>query len=191
MKINWQAMAVGVALLAAPAAAQEVNADNGAGINLGETIIDGRSVGDEYVKETFGDWAHRCVTTAEGDDPCNGYQLLLDTDGNSVAEFSIIPLASGGEAAAGGTIITPLETLLTRQITLQIDSGAARRYPFTFCTRTGCVARVGFTAGDVEAMKRGAKATVTIVPAGAPDTPVPLNLSLSGFTAAYDALAAR
>ena len=178
-------------MLAFPALAQEQTTDNGAGLNLGEEVVEGRTVGEEYIKEEFGDWAHRCVTTAEGNDPCNSYQLLLDSDGNSVAEISIIPLANGGQAAAGGTIITPLETLLTRQITLQIDNGAGRRYPFTFCARGGCVSRVGFTADDIEAMKRGAAATITIVPAGSPDTPVALPVSLTGVTAAYDALAPR
>ncbi|MEL6689965.1 MAG: invasion associated locus B family protein [Pseudomonadota bacterium] len=177
--------------LATPLLAQEATSDNGAGLNLGEQIVDGRTVGEEYVKEEFGDWAHRCVTTEDGNDPCNSYQLLFDQSGNSVAEISLIPLAAGGQAVAGGTIITPLETLLTRQITLQIDEGAGRRYPFTFCSRGGCVARVGFTADDINAMKRGANATLTIVPAGSPDNPVSLAVSLSGFTAAFDALEPR
>lgn len=173
-------------------AAQESDGGTAAeGLSMGETIVDGRTVGQEYVGDTYGDWAHRCVATADGDDPCNAYQLLLDSDGNSVAEISLIPLANGGQAVAGGTIVTPLETLLMQQITLQIDAGAARRYPFSFCTRQGCIARVGFTQDDIDAMKRGAEATMTIVAAGAPDEPVALNVSLTGFTAAYDALATR
>ncbi|MEM6896266.1 MAG: invasion associated locus B family protein [Pseudomonadota bacterium] len=172
------------------AVAQEAT-DNGAGLNIGEQVVDGRTVGEEYLKETFGDWAHRCVVAAEGDDPCNSYQLLFDEDGNSVAEISIVPLSDAGQAVAGGTIVTPLETLLTRQITLQIDAGPGRRYPFTFCARTGCISRVGFTAEDLDALKRGAEATLTIVPAGAPDNPVALSVSLTGFTAAFDALEPR
>lgn len=189
MKIRVLALALATTLLTAPAIAQETTSeDNGAGLNLGEQVVDGRTVGEEYIKEEFGDWSHRCVVAAEGDDPCNSYQLLQDAEGNSVAEISIIPISNGGQAVAGGTIITPLETLLTRQITLQIDAGAGRRYPFTFCARGGCVARVGFTADDIAAMKRGASATLTIVPAGSPDNPVALNVSLTGFTAAYDNL---
>ena len=155
---------------------------------MGETIVDGRLVGQEYVKETHGDWAVRCITTEDGDDPCQLFQLLLDDAGNTVAEISLFPLANSGQAVAGATIVTPLETLLTRQVTLQIDSGAARRYPFTFCAQAGCFARVGFTAGDIENMKRGASGKMVIVPAGSPDTPIDLTMSLTGFTAGYDAL---
>ena len=193
MTSTWRILALTAAFgLAGPVAAQETETgDDGAGISLGETVVEGRTVGEEYVKETFGDWAHRCVTTAEGDDPCNAYQLLMDSEGNAVAEISILPLANGGQAVAGGTIVTPLETLLTQQITLQVDSGAARRYPFTFCTRGGCVSRVGFTQADIDSFKRGAAAKITLVNAAAPGTKVDLGMSLTGFTAAFDGLEAR
>jgi len=187
MKNVWRAMLMGAVLIGAPAVAQETN-DGGLGIELGETIVDGRVVGTEYISETFGDWALRCVTTLEGPDPCQGYQLLLDSEGNRVAEISIFPINDGGQAVAGGTIVTPLETLLTRLVTIQIDSGPERRYPFAFCSRAGCVSRVGFMEADIDAMKRGAAGTLTIVPAGSPNTPVGLTMSLTGFTAVFNKL---
>lgn len=170
---------------------EEAPAPASSGISLGETVVEGRAIGEEYVLEEHGDWALRCITTAEEQDPCQLYQLLLDEAGNSVAEISMFPLNNGGEAVAGGTIITPLSTLLTAQVSLRIDSGATRRYPFTFCTNEGCFSRVGFTAEDIQNMKRGAAGTLTIVPAGSPETRVNLNVSLTGFTAGYDSLDAR
>lgn len=197
MTSKWRMLAIATALgLASPIAAQEATTETevqgpAPAVSLGETVVEGRTVGEEYVKETFGDWAHRCVTVAEGEEPCNAYQLLVDAQGNAVAEISILPLANGGQAAAGGTIVTPLETLLTNQITLQVDNNPARRYPFTFCTNEGCVGRLGFTQEDVDGFKRGANATATIFNAANPSTPVILNMSLTGFTAAYDNLTAR
>lgn len=185
-----------VAALATSVQAQEsTNEDAPApatsSISLGETVIEGRALGEEYILETHGDWALRCITTTEDQDPCQLYQLLLDDAGNSVAEISMFPLNGQGQAVAGGTIITPLSTLLTAQVSLQVDSGAVRRYPFTFCTEEGCFSRVGFTAEDIQRMKRGAAGTLTIVPAGSPETKVNLGVSLTGFTAGYDALDAR
>lgn len=193
MKVFLGALVVTACIAAAPVFAQEETEqdDGGLGLSMGETLVDGRQIGEEYIKETFEDWAHRCITTADGDDPCQVYQLLLDEGGNSVAEMSIVPLAEGNQAAAGGTIVTPLETLLTQAVTLQVDDGAQRRYPFTFCTRAGCISRVGFTADDIAGFKAGSSATLTIVAAGAPTTPVELSVSLSGFTAAYDAMEVR
>ena len=84
-------------------------------------------VGQTYVADNFGDWEMRCIKSAEGKDPCQLYQLLSDAEGNSVAEFSIFNLPAGQEAAAGATVVTPLETLLTAELRLKVDEGQARR----------------------------------------------------------------
>ena len=154
---------------------------------LGEEVTaDG--VGSAYTQEVFSDWEQRCIRTAEGDDPCQLYQLLKDTGGNSVAEVTLFTLPGGQEAVAGATIITPLETLLSEDILIQIDTANPKRYPFSFCTPNGCVSQMGFTAEDVAALKAGAKATITIVPLAAPDQKASLNLSLKGFTAGFEAI---
>ena len=147
-------------------------------------------VGQGYLAATFDQWEQRCEKTAEGKDPCPLFQLLKDADGNAVSEFSVFALPPGGKAAAGATVVVPLETLLTESLTIKIDTAEAKLYPFTFCTQIGCVARVGFTAEEVEQFKKGAKATVTVVPAAAPDTAVNLDVSLKGFTAGFEAVAA-
>lgn len=147
--------------------------------------------GEPYTKETHGDWQLRCAQAAE-DQPeqCQLYQLLNDEQGNSVAEINLFALPAGGQAVAGANIVTPLETLLTEQITLSVDGSQGRRYPYTFCTRIGCVARIGMSEADVNGFKAGSSATLTLVPAGAPDQRVRLRVSLSGFTAGFNALAA-
>lgn len=191
---------VGLAIAAAqPVAAQStgepVPADGSAAeaggndLSLGEPVQDEPAVGDPYVRDEFADWDLRCVRTESGDDPCQLYQLLEDQNGNSVAEISIFPLPENEQAAAGATVVTPLETLLTQQITLTVDGGQAKRYPFTFCTQIGCVARLGLLAEEVDQFRRGAEATVRIVPAAAPDQVVTLTISLSGFTAGFSAVA--
>lgn len=177
-------------------AAVEAEADPADGLSLGTPLDSAEAptladlaVGQPYVRGESGDWVYRCLKT-EGDavDPCQLYQLLNDSNGNSVAEISIFPLAGSGRAAAGATIVAPLETLLTQQLTLSVDDGAARRYPFTFCNTAGCVARVGFTADEIAQFKRGNNAIIKMVPAAAPDETVELTVSLSGFTAGFDGL---
>lgn len=148
----------------------------------------GDGVGETYVAESHGDWNVRCVRTAEGKDPCQLYQLLKDDRGNSVAEISLFGLPQNDKIEAGATIITPLETLLTEQLALSVDGGKENRYPFTFCAANGCYARVGFTTAEVAQFKRGNAAKMRIVPAAAPDQMIDLTISLSGFTAGYDAV---
>lgn len=145
-------------------------------------------VGSTYVAGTFGGWEQRCVKTADGADPCQLYQLLKDGDGNSVAEISIFGLPAGQEAAAGATVIVPLETLLTADLSMTVDTGKVRKYPFSWCSNIGCIARVGFTQAEVDGFKKGNEAKLTIVPVVAPDQKVELTVSLAGFTAGYEAV---
>jgi invasion protein IalB len=153
-------------------------------LSLGEEAS-GPQVGETYIAETIGDWDLRCIKTEEGDDPCQMYQLMSDDAGTPVAEISIFRLPEGGRAVAGATIIVPLETSLPQQLTMQVDSGDARRYPFSFCNPIGCLSRVGLVADEVAAFRKGNAATLTIVPALAPDQKVQLKLSLKGFTDTY------
>lgn len=158
-------------------------------LSMGQPAETGEPViGETYVEDTFGDWELRCIRTEDGADPCQLYQLLQDQQGNAVAEISLFDLPEGGEAVAGATIITPLETLLTEQLRLSVDGGNARIYPFSFCSQLGCFARIGFTEEEVGQFRAGAQGVLTIVPAAAPDQTVNLTVSLSGFTAGYAAV---
>lgn len=154
-------------------------------LSLGEDAS-APQVGDTYTAETIGDWELRCIKTEEESDPCQMYQLMSDDQGTPVAEISIFRLPEGGRALAGATIIVPLETSLPQQLTLEVDGGQARRYPFAFCNQIGCYSRVGLVADEVAQFRRGANAKLTIVPALAPDQKVELNMSLSGFTASFE-----
>ncbi|MDO5706355.1 MAG: invasion associated locus B family protein [Paracoccus sp. (in: a-proteobacteria)] len=145
-------------------------------------------LGAYYVKSTQTDWTVRCINTEEAVDPCEMYQLLRDDKGNSVAEVTMIPL-SGGQVAAGATMVAPLETDLIAGLTLRVDQGQARTYPFNLCTSIGCVSRIGFTGPELDQLRRGRGATISLVPFGGdPRDPVSLNMSLSGFTAAITEL---
>ena len=143
-----------------------------------------------YVKATFEAWEQRCMKTEAGIEPCELYTLLKDDQGSAVAEFSIYGLPPGteGPAVAGANFMAPLETLLTAGISLQIDAAEAKAYPFSVCSTAGCMARLGFTAEEIEALKQGGEVTITLVPFIAPDQKVTLKMSLKGFTAGLEAV---
>lgn len=156
---------------------------------LSTGVVEGQiQVGQTYRREEFNAWELRCVKTESGRDPCQLYQLLKDSEGNSVAEFNMFPLPDGQQAAAGANVITPLETLLTANLRMAVDSGQTKVYPYSFCSQIGCFARIGLTADEIAGFRKGAAAKIMIVPAAAPEDTVELTLSLSGFTAGYNAL---
>lgn len=145
-------------------------------------------VGQPYVVETFTDWTVRCIRLDQPEDLCEMHQPLFDDSGTRTAEINIFPLDRGDQVVAGGTVVTPLETLLPEGVRMSVDGGETRVYPFTFCNRVGCVAQVGFRGTEVDQFRRGRSALVQIVPLAAPDQTVALQMSLSGFTAAFEAL---
>lgn len=145
--------------------------------------------GSTYVRSVHGDWELRCIKAPEGQkDPCQLYQLLRDQNNNSVAEINLFSLPSDDKLAAGATIVTPLKTLLTRNVLLAVDGGKAKVYPFTFCTAIGCFSRVGFTSDDITSFKRGNAAQIVVIPAEAPTQKVELTVSLTGFTDGFNAV---
>ena len=170
----------------------EATTENPDGLSMGEEVVDENKPGTTYVVERFGDWELRCVRVPEGQkEPCQLFQLLSDDAGNAIAEVNFLSLTDGGQAVAGATIVAPLETLLTKQLTMSVDGGAKKRYPFSFCSGGGCYSQIGLTNGDVASFKRGAAASITIVPAIAPTETVTVKMSLTGFTKAYAALKER
>ncbi len=169
----------------APAADAPAAADD---LSMGQEVAAGP---ETYIKSTHGDWQLRCIRATDGSDPCEIYQLLKDKDANAVAEISVAALPEGQEAVAGATVMVPLETLLQPGLRMAIDTNKPKAYPFAFCAKIGCLSRVGFTAPEVETLKKGAKATISVVPAAAPDKLVSVDVSLKGFTEAYDAVRAE
>ncbi|MBT9383786.1 invasion associated locus B family protein [Pseudooceanicola sp. CBS1P-1] len=171
----------------APAAeGTQAPAQNGE-LSMGEDPNKDPQVGQNYTKGKEGDWTIQCVKTDKEKDPCHMVQVLKGEEGNSVAEITIFRVPAGnGPAIAGANVIVPLETLLPAGVLVNVDGSADKKYPFATCTQVGCVARVGLAQDDLNALKKGKVANVTIRPFSRPDVTVPLKMSLSGFTAAFD-----
>lgn len=159
------------------------------GLSMG-VEVGGAEPGGPYAVANFGAWEQRCVKNEAGIETCQLYMLLKDSAGAATAEFALfgLPADSEGPAAAGATFIAPLETLLTSGMSLQIDGAEAKAYPFTVCTEIGCIARLGFTAEEVQTLKDGAEAKISVVPYVAPDQRVELKISLEGITAGLAAV---
>ena len=159
--------------------------------SIGEVVRTELNLGDYYDKGQFNDWTLRCVKTENPIDPCQLFQLMFTGTGTPVAEFNLSVIEPNGVVIAGANVITPLETLLTAQLKIQVDDTHVKAYPFAFCMQIGCVARIGLTEEDLAGYRAGNAATVTMVPAGSPNQQEVLTLSLIGFTAGYNALIAN
>lgn len=153
----------------------------------------GPALGEPYLVETHRDWELLCTRFEEGgDEVCEIYQLLLDEEENPIAEISIAALPEDAGVAAGATITTPLETFLPIGLGWRVgDTEEMRMEGFRMCAVIGCIARIGFSQEEVDEMKGGSAAYITIAPFVAIDQPVDIRVSLLGFTAGFDDLLAR
>ncbi len=139
-------------------------------------------VGEVYLAEKSDPWELRCTKVETGQGPCQIFQLLRDETGGAVAEFNMFLIPEGKGAVAGAVVVVPLETLLESGLIISVDDAPAKGYSFAYCTGYGCIARVGFTAEELDAMKAASAASLTIVPAKIKDSKVTLTLSLAGFS---------
>ncbi|SNY52844.1 Invasion protein IalB, involved in pathogenesis [Pseudooceanicola antarcticus] len=179
------ASALALSLLVTPVLAQDADLDMGQGSDAEP------QVGQTYSREQIGDWNIDCVKAEDGqEEPCQMTQLMTREDGNPIATAAFFKTPEGSQAAAGATIMVPLETLLPAGLLLNVDGNQDKAYNFSFCNASGCVARVGFTEAEMATFRAGAVATLTIRPAAAADVAVPMKLSLTGFTKAFEQVTA-
>lgn len=184
--------------LGAPAFAQDTTTEEAPAASTlltepdqGQLVEEALQEVEQYVDEVFGDWQRECLRIPgnEGPAPCQMTQFLReDADGDPVGKISVGKLPEAMEADAGSTIILPLGILLPQQLILGVDDSPAKRYAFTACEPIGCYAQFGFAAAEIEAMKAGAVANITVVAADRPDTPITIEVSLTGFTDAWNSL---
>lgn len=184
---------VAAALCTGAVSAQESQTENevpqteaGSELDLGET---GPRVGEQYVKEEFGDWSLTCLKLENGDDPCLLRQILSGPEGQPIAEITIEKLPEGVTAVGAASVTVPLETTLQAQIAISIDGAPGKRYNYHHCNPVGCVAQLGFAQNDIDAMKAGTTATISWVSVVVPQQLQQAEISLAGFTKGFETLA--
>lgn len=140
----------------------------------------------ETVKATHGAWEVRCL---EGTNTCAMSQVGKTADGKRALLVTLQRVAGakaqdGKPIAAAMTVQTPLGVLIPYGLRLKIDGDKVVPLPLTRCIQAGCVSQAPMLAEAVTKMKRGSKAVFGYFL----QNETLVNVSLSGFTAAYDSL---
>jgi len=102
------------------------------------------------------------------------------------AQTNTQPAVPTGADVKRTTYKAPLGVVLTEGLALKIDGGQDAVAPFQVCTEQGCLVREPIADELIGRLKKGNAATVTVVAAN--QGVVTSSISLSGFTAAYNAL---
>ena len=165
-----------------PASSQEASE-----LSLGKPLDTLRKPGEIYLAGNKGDWNVRCVTGNPGEiDKCEIQQLIFLNENTPIADISIFKLPKGEMAIAAANVMVPLETLLTKKFRFAFSKETVKEFPYSFCNQNGCLVRMGLLEEDIEALRKGKSSELAITHISSPDSSIELNLSLDGFTAAFD-----
>lgn len=152
---------------------------------------------------THGDWAVQCSEmqlppgmAGEGDTEtpqmlrqCGMIQGTQSPEREEIGLTLIIARGEPGTEAANDSmmrILVPIGVFLPTGVALEIDGEPVGRVPFLRCAPQVCVAFAETDSEMIDKMKRGRVANFIIYEA--PGHGFGLEISLSGFTAAYDEL---
>jgi len=174
--------------LGTPTESEELDLGAGPKVPAQSTTQPAVPTGAGVERTTYKSWEVACLGDGTN---CAMAQIGKDSAGNPVLEMVIRklpePLEAGGEiAVAVLDVITPLGVVLTEGLALKIDGGQDAIAPFQVCTEQGCLVREPVAEDLISRLKKGNGASVTVVAAN--QGVVSSTISLSGFTAAYNAL---
>ena len=131
------------------------------------------------------------VVCRVGGGPCAMRQIGKTKEGKQALEVSIRKVepqqTQQGTVESVIDVRVPLGVLLREGLTIQIDKANPQKGAFGICLRDGCILREPLPNSMISAMKKGAMAKMTFV---LPGGPVEAEVSLTGFTASYNALEA-
>lgn len=141
-----------------------------------------------------GKWIVQCDTLPKNATPeqiknrgCAVIQIAQSTKQKGVGVSLIIgKLTQGGKTATMMRVMAPIGVFLPTGIALEIDGQAVGRVPFTRCLPQTCMAFAEARKETLAKMRKGHKGNFIIYQA--PGVGIPLDLDLTGFTAAMTAL---
>lgn len=193
---RWAAVLSTIGGLAATAVAQESQppAKNSFGPRI-QQQAGGKNLPPPEIVATHGDWKVQCETPpvnpdGKGDPPqkqCGMLQTARSDKNPKVGITLIIMKAKQQDKdVTMMRLMAPIGVYLPTGVALEIDGAAVGRVPFTRCVPQACVAFAEAQDQTLAKMKKGTAANFIIYEA--PGIGMPLKISLSGFSAAFDAL---
>ncbi|WP_171180651.1 invasion associated locus B family protein [Ruegeria sp. HKCCD8929] len=139
---------------------------------------------DKTTSTRFENWTVNCAE-AEGQRQCAMSQSLNLQ--NQPGLLLRMELQRGPEGGAAGVVVVPFGLDITKGISLSIDGGPRWNLPMRTCQNFGCVIPITVGPAIVEEMKQSGTIQVSLYTLDGGKT-LDVPVSLTGFTAAFDAL---
>ena len=127
-------------------------------------------------------WFKAC-SKQEDVDICNVQNIVTANNGQLITGISMIDLR-GKVNRKVFQVTVPTGRLVPPGIGMQIDGGKTQKLDYVICFPDRCVAEAQLTDALVASFKKGQKLTLTSI--NFQNQPNPIDISLAGFTGAFD-----
>ena len=140
------------------------------------------SLAQEQTAAPQNQWFKVCTKQADND-ICNVQNVRTAQTGQLLTAVNLIQI-TGKQNRALFQVAVPTGRVIPAGIGMQIDGGETQRIPYSICLPDRCIAEAPLTEQLVAAFKAGGSMTLTTV--NFQNQPNPIEVTLSGFTAAFD-----
>ncbi|WP_309085981.1 invasion associated locus B family protein [Chelativorans sp.] len=141
------------------------------------------------LSETYDSWTVQCANRSEGEQTrrvCQMSQELLQQE--SRQRVLLFAISKEGENAAKATVIAPFGLMLSEGLRIEINETELVRGAYRTCLPAGCV--VEFDLPEAAIDQLGAAEAATVFMTANTGQPVTTDISMKGFSAAYQRLVA-
>ncbi len=136
--------------------------------------------------QQFKDWVASCPKVEGSDEVrCFIFQNLSIRESNQPVLSIRVGIVRGTEQPAA-LLTVPLGVFLPVGMEVRVDAGEPTRVAYQVCNQGGCIAALPLDEARIKAFKSGQKANVKFEDGRR--QPVTVPVSLSGFTAGFEAL---
>lgn len=139
--------------------------------------------------ETYGDWVVRCVSPVapEGQPaPARVCEMTQELQQQNTGQRVLAVSVQKTESATRLTVVAPFGLLLSEGVKVSVADVALVSADFKTCLPAGCIAVSDLDEAALTALAAGDQAVVAMV--GTDTQPVNINVSLKGFTTAWNRL---
>lgn len=141
------------------------------------------------LSESYGSWTVQCQQVGEGEQRqrvCQMSQELIQQQPRQ--RVLVFALTQTKEGAVKATVISPFGLLLSEGLRVELDGKEIVRGTFKTCLPIGCISEIDLGPDVIRELSAGAK--VAVMTTANTGQPVRTDITLDGFSAAYQRLSA-
>lgn len=149
---------------------------------LGALALTGAATQAQAQGAPQNEWFKVCTKQADND-ICNVQNIRTAQTGQLLTAVNMIQI-TGKQNRALFQVAVPTGRVIPAGVAMQVDDGETQRIPYSICLPDRCIAEAQLSQELINTFKAGGSVTLTTV--NFQNQPNPVEITLEGFTAAFE-----